>query len=103
MNIETWPIDRVIPYDKNPRKNDPAVGPVAKSLAQFGWRQPIVVDTDGVIVVGHTRLKAAIAAEQTGRRAFLMELDLQYCDVIVARYEQFTGKKAERVTAAAVA
>ena len=37
-----------------------------------------------------------IAAEQTGRKAFLMELDPPYCDVIVARYEQFTGKKAER-------
>jgi DNA modification methylase len=37
-----------------------------------------------------------IAAEQTGRNAFLMELDPPYCDVIVARYEQFTGKKARR-------
>jgi DNA modification methylase len=36
-----------------------------------------------------------IAAEQTGRRAFLMELDPLYCDVIVQRYEKFTGKKAE--------
>jgi DNA modification methylase len=40
-----------------------------------------------------------IAAEQTGRRAFVMELDPLYCDVIVARYEQFTGKKAERIPA----
>src|SRR5262249_43338834 len=38
-----------------------------------------------------------IAAEQTGRRAFVMELDPLYCDVIVARYEQFTGKQAERI------
>ncbi|HUE73153.1 MAG TPA: DNA methyltransferase [Pirellulaceae bacterium] len=38
-----------------------------------------------------------IAAEQTGRKAFLMELDPPYCDVIVARFEQFTGKKAERL------
>ena len=38
-----------------------------------------------------------IAAEQTGRKAFLMELDPPYCDVIVQRYEQFTGKKASRV------
>jgi len=37
-----------------------------------------------------------IAAEQTGRRAFLMELDPLYCDVIVQRWEQFTGKKAKR-------
>src|SRR5262249_14366211 len=39
-----------------------------------------------------------IAAEQTGRRAFLMELDPLYCDVIVTRWEQFTGKKARRQT-----
>jgi DNA modification methylase len=41
-----------------------------------------------------------IAAEQTGRRAFLMELDPLYCDVIVQRFEQFTGKKAERASLA---
>ncbi len=40
-----------------------------------------------------------IAAEQLNRRAFLMELDPLYCDVIVQRYERFTGKKAERQTA----
>ena len=44
-----------------------------------------------------------IAAEQTGRRAFLMELDAPYCDVIVERWEKFTGRKAERVAAAALA
>ena len=38
-----------------------------------------------------------IACEQTGRRAFLMELDPPYCDVIVKRWEEFTGKKAERI------
>jgi DNA modification methylase len=42
-----------------------------------------------------------IAAEQTGRRAYLMELDPLYCDVIVQRYESFTGKKAERVNGTA--
>ena len=41
-----------------------------------------------------------IAAEQTGRRAYLMEIDPPYCDVIVQRFEQFTGKKAERIAAA---
>jgi hypothetical protein len=59
MQIETWPIERVTPYDQNPRKNDPAVAAVAQSLTAFGWRQPIVVDSAGVIVVGHTRWKAA--------------------------------------------
>ena len=40
-----------------------------------------------------------IGAEQTGRKAFLMELDPLYCDVIVQRFEKFTGKKAERIPA----
>jgi Predicted transcriptional regulators len=43
----------------NPRLNDQAVDAVAASLKEFGWRQPIVVDKDGVIVVGHTCWKAA--------------------------------------------
>jgi len=59
MQIEFWPIERVIPYDRNPPLNDQAVDAVAASLKEFGWRQPIVVDKDGVIVVGHTRSKAA--------------------------------------------
>ena len=44
-----------------------------------------------------------IACEQTGRQAYLMELDTLYCDVIVTRWEQFTGKKAERIAALEVA
>jgi hypothetical protein len=59
MQVEFWPIERVIPYDRNPRLNDQAVDAVAASLKEFGWKQPIVVDKDGVIVVGHTRWKAA--------------------------------------------
>jgi hypothetical protein len=59
MNIEDWPIDRPTPYPKNPRVNDRAVEKVAESIKEFGWRQPIVVDEAGEILVGHTRLKAA--------------------------------------------
>ena len=61
MQIELWPLDRVTPYEHNPRKNDHAIEAVARSITEFGFRQPIVVDTDGVIVVGHTRWKAAKA------------------------------------------
>ena len=60
MKIEQWGIERVKPYDKNPRRNDKAVEAVAKSIREFGFRQPIVVDSAGVIVVGHTRYKAAL-------------------------------------------
>ena len=59
MQIELWDIGRVRPYTRNPRDNDGAVKAVAASLKEFGWRQPIVVDAEGVIVVGHTRWKAA--------------------------------------------
>ena len=60
MKIEQWSIDRIRPYEKNPRRNDKAVAAVAESIREFGFRQPIVVDGDGVIVVGHTRYKAAL-------------------------------------------
>jgi len=60
VKIEQWDIDRVRPYEKNPRRNDKAVQAVAESIREFGFRQPIVVDGDGVIVVGHTRYKAAL-------------------------------------------
>lgn len=59
MEVENWPIDRVKPYPGNPRINKAAIEPVAKSIKEFGWRQPIVVDLNGVVIVGHTRLKAA--------------------------------------------
>ena len=59
MEIQLRPIDQVIPYEKNPRRNDDAVAAVAASLREFGFRQPIVVDAEGIIVAGHTRLKGA--------------------------------------------
>lgn len=59
MLVEMKPIDSIKPYEKNPRKNDGAVDAVIRSLREFGFRQPIVVDEQGVIVAGHTRYKAA--------------------------------------------
>jgi len=59
MKVEFRSLAQITPYEKNPRINDPAVDGVAASIKQFGFRQPIVVDADGVIVVGHTRWKAA--------------------------------------------
>jgi len=59
MDIKTVDIEKIIPYAKNPRKNDAAVGKVAASLKEFGFRQPIVVDAEMVVIAGHTRLAAA--------------------------------------------
>ena len=59
MSVELRPLDAVRPYANNPRQNDDAVEAVAESIRRFGFRQPIVVDADGVIVAGHTRYRAA--------------------------------------------
>jgi DNA modification methylase len=60
MHVEMRPISTIRPYENNPRLNDAAVDAVAASIKEFGFRQPIVVDEAGVIVVGHTRYKAAL-------------------------------------------
>jgi ParB family transcriptional regulator, chromosome partitioning protein len=59
MKIEQVSIDKLIPYARNPRKNDAAVDSVAASIKEFGFKQPIVIDAENVVVAGHTRLKAA--------------------------------------------
>jgi DNA modification methylase len=59
FKVELRKIEDVKPYERNPRLNDKAVDAVAGSLSEFGFRQPIVVDEDGVIIAGHTRWKAA--------------------------------------------
>ena len=65
LRVKYVPIGDVHPYEDNPRRNDGAVQALANSLREFGWKQPIVVDADGTIVVGHTRYKAALALEMT--------------------------------------
>jgi DNA modification methylase len=57
--FETWPIDRCIEYARNPRKNDHAVDKVAAAIREFGFRVPICAKSDGTVVDGHLRLKAA--------------------------------------------
>ncbi len=59
MKIELRKLSDIKPYPGNPRVNDAAVDALARSIEEFGFRQPIVVDVDGVIIVGHTRYKAA--------------------------------------------
>jgi DNA modification methylase len=57
--LEQWPIERVIEYARNPRKNDHAVDQMAAAIREFGFRIPCVVQSDGRLVDGHLRLKAA--------------------------------------------
>src|SRR5262245_7764684 len=60
MIVDERPVSTIRPFPNNPRLNDAAVDAVASSIKEFGFRQPIVVDEDWIIVVGHTRYKAAL-------------------------------------------
>ena len=60
LTVEEWPIARLIPYAKNPRKNDHAIEQMARAITEFGFRIPIVAKSDGSVVDGHLRLKAGI-------------------------------------------
>jgi len=72
-NIEVWPLDKIKPYWRNPRKIDrKAIEAVKASIAEYGYVQPIVVDAEGIIVIGHVRYRA------------LQELKVKEVQVIVA-------------------
>jgi ParB-like chromosome segregation protein Spo0J len=90
-----WPIGKVRRYSKNPRKNDRAVSKVASSLREFGWRQPIVVDTEGVIVAGDTRF---LAAQELGYPAVPVWIAADLTEEQVRAYriaDNRTGEEAE--------
>ena len=61
LKIEYWPIKRLRPYERNPRKNDAAVDKMAASIREFGFSIPILAKSDGEVVDGHLRLKGAVA------------------------------------------
>ena len=60
VKIVSMDINLIKPYEKNPRHNDDAVQPVAKSIKSYGFKVPIVVDKNNVIITGHTRYRAAL-------------------------------------------
>ena len=59
MEIQVWPIDRLVFYARNPRKNDSAVDRMCSSIREFGFKVPVLARSDGTVVDGHLRLKAA--------------------------------------------
>ena len=59
LTVETWPVARLIPYARNPRKNDAVVDQMCGAIKEFGFRIPIIAKSDGTVVDGHLRLKAA--------------------------------------------
>jgi len=71
--VEFWPIDRLVFYVRNPRKNDAAVERMCGSIREFGFKCPILARSDGEVVDGHLRLKAA-------RQLSLPEVPVILCD-----------------------
>src|ERR1043166_6701997 len=71
--IQTWNIDRLIFYARNPRKNDAAVDRMCGSIREFGFKIPVLARTDGEVVDGHLRLKAA-------RKLGIAEVPVIFCD-----------------------
>lgn len=60
QQLEQWPLSRLVEYARNPRKNDHAVDAVAAAIREFGFRVPILAKSDGTIIDGHLRFKAAV-------------------------------------------
>src|SRR5216684_8960859 len=73
MEIQTWPIDRLVFYVRNPRKNDAAVDRMCGSIREFGFKVPVLARSDGEVVDGHLRLKAA-------RKLGITEIPVILCD-----------------------
>src|SRR6476659_8863266 len=73
QRIENWPIDKLVYYARNPRKNDSAVDRMCSSLTEFGFKIPVLARGDGEVVDGHLRLKAA-------RKLRIAEVPAILCD-----------------------
>ncbi|MEG3640716.1 ParB N-terminal domain-containing protein [Magnetococcus sp. PR-3] len=59
LTLEQWPLERLVPYARNPRRNDDVVDQMCAAIREFGFRIPVVAKSDGTVVDGHLRLKAA--------------------------------------------
>jgi DNA modification methylase len=73
MEIQTWPIDKLVFYARNPRKNDAAVDRMCGSIREFGFKIPCLVRSDGEVIDGHLRLKAA-------RKLSITQIPVILCD-----------------------
>src|SRR5947208_11963662 len=73
MDVHIWPIDKLVLYAHNPRKNDAAVDRMCGSIREFGFKIPCLVRSDGEVIDGHLRLKAA-------RKLAITEIPVILCD-----------------------
>src|SRR5437764_946756 len=73
MAVQVWPIDNLVFYARNPRKNDAAVDRMCGSIREFGFKIPCLVRSDGEVIDGHLRLKAA-------RKLGIVDIPVILCD-----------------------
>lgn len=95
MNIINIKLTDIKPYENNPRNNKKAVEAVKNSIERFGWRQPIVVDKNNVIICGHTRYEAAM---ELGYAEAPCEVAIDMTDEDVKAYRLADNKVAELAT-----
>src|SRR6202166_4876123 len=73
MYIQIWPIDKLVQYARNPRRNDAAVDRMCRSIREFGFKIPCLARSDGELIDGHLRLKAA-------RKLGMTDIPVILCD-----------------------
>ena len=96
MTIEMWPINKITPYARNARQiPQQAIDKVASSLREFSFRQPIVVDAQGVIICGHTRL---LAAQKLGMREVPVHVAANLTPTQVRAYRLLDNRSHEEST-----
>lgn len=95
MKIEMWPIEKLIIYANNPRDNKAAVNAVKASIHAFGFRQPIVVDREGVIVAGHTRY---LAAHELGLKSVPVHVAMELTPIQIKAYRLADNRTADNAT-----
>ena len=91
--IITLKLSDIIPYERNPRKNDAAVDDVAESIRQVGYRQKIIVDENNVILAGHTRWKAL---QKLGWKEAEVQRELDMTEEQKRKYRLLDNKVAEK-------
>ena len=91
LKVEQWPIERLIPYYRNPRRNDEQVDRMVSAIKEFGFRIPVVAKSDGSVVDGHLRLKAA---QKLGMTEVPVALADELTDAQVKAFRLLANKSA---------
>ena len=91
LKVENWPIERLVPYCRNPRRNDEQVDRMVSAIKEFGFRIPVVAKSDGSVVDGHLRLKAA---QKIGMTEVPVALADELTDAQVKAFRLLANKSA---------